>query len=177
MKNKETKATKAAFNSYLEPGVDNKWREDNAYRKAHKGWLKKSARIAIKLNRYLKNNSIRQNDLAKKMEVSPQQINKILKGRENLTLDTIDKLERVLGIDLIHVLKHDEMVIQDPLADMIYAESFALAYEMDYEEIINEETATLEYTAPLRVAYRSEKTAVAAKPSKRSLEFQTSITA
>jgi transcriptional regulator with XRE-family HTH domain len=44
--------------------------------------------------------------------VSPQQVNKILKGSENLTLDTIEKIELVLGIELITVLQEDEKVVK-----------------------------------------------------------------
>ncbi len=33
--------------------------------------------------------------------MSPQQVSKIVKGRENLTLETISKLECVLGVALI----------------------------------------------------------------------------
>jgi len=42
--------------------------------------------------------------LADKMEVSAQYINKIVKGSENLSLETISKLENALGIQLIEVV-------------------------------------------------------------------------
>lgn len=112
MKNKETKATVDAFNSYLKPGIDNTWREDNAYRKVNKGWLKKSAQIAIKINRALKDKNMSQKELANKLKVSAQQVSKILKGRENLTLETISKLEYALDLELISILKADEVVIK-----------------------------------------------------------------
>jgi len=35
------------------------------------------------------------------LEVSPQQVSKILKGKENLTLATIAKIEEVLGIEIL----------------------------------------------------------------------------
>jgi len=44
-----------------------------------------------------------QKKLAKLMGVSPQYINKVVKGKENLTLETITKIEQVLGITLIEV--------------------------------------------------------------------------
>ena len=44
---------------------------------------------------------IRQKDLAEKMGCSPQYISKILKGSENLTLETISKLEDCLDLDLV----------------------------------------------------------------------------
>lgn len=112
MKNKETKATVEAFNTYLKPGIDNTWREDVAYRKANKGWLKKSAQIAIKINRALRDKKMSQKDLADKLNVSAQQVNKILKGRENLTLETISKLEGALDLELISILRANEVVIK-----------------------------------------------------------------
>jgi ribosome-binding protein aMBF1 (putative translation factor) len=39
--------------------------------------------------------------LADKMDVTPQQIQKIVKGRENLTLETIVKLESILDISIL----------------------------------------------------------------------------
>ena len=45
-----------------------------------------------------------QKDLAEIMNVSPQFINKIVRGQENLSLETIGKLSRALGIKLIEVV-------------------------------------------------------------------------
>jgi plasmid maintenance system antidote protein VapI len=38
--------------------------------------------------------------LAKKMEVSPQQISKIVKGKQNLTLSSLVKLQEILGFQV-----------------------------------------------------------------------------
>ena len=46
----------------------------------------------------LKEQKMTQKDLAEKMSVTPQYINKIVKGGENLTTETITKLENILGI-------------------------------------------------------------------------------
>lgn len=74
------------------------------WRKANKNWLKKSSGIAIKVLRALSDQGISQKRLAEKMEVSAQYINKIVKGSENLSLETISKLETALGIRLIEVV-------------------------------------------------------------------------
>lgn len=66
-------------------------------------WLEKSTRIAIRILRVLREKKISQVQLAEKLSVSPQQVNKIVKGRENLTLETIVKIESVLGMELINV--------------------------------------------------------------------------
>ena len=42
-----------------------------------------------------------QKELAEKMKCSPQYVSKLLKGSENLTLDTISKLEECLDLNLV----------------------------------------------------------------------------
>jgi transcriptional regulator with XRE-family HTH domain len=74
------------------------------WRKANKNWLDKSALIAIKILRAISDQGISQKKLADKMEVSAQYINKIVKGSENLSLETISKLEMNLGIQLIEIV-------------------------------------------------------------------------
>jgi transcriptional regulator with XRE-family HTH domain len=73
------------------------------WRKANREWLKKSGAIAIKVLAAIKKQDSSQKELAEKMEVSAQYINKIVKGNENLSLETISKLETALGIQLIEV--------------------------------------------------------------------------
>ena len=70
-------------------------------RRDNREWLKKSAAIAVKIFTALKSKGFSQKELAERMGVSPQQVNKIVKGQENLTLETISKIEMVLGIDII----------------------------------------------------------------------------
>lgn len=81
-------------------------REDAKFRKQNRDWLLKSAEIALKIIDILKENKMTQAELAAKLETSPQNISKILKGQENLTLETIVKLEKSLGIELIAVPKY-----------------------------------------------------------------------
>lgn len=75
-----------------------KWREEN------EPWLDHSALIAIKILRTIKEQNINQKILAERLNVSPQQVNKIIKGSENLSLETIAKLEKALGVKLIEVV-------------------------------------------------------------------------
>ncbi|MCS4238289.1 transcriptional regulator with XRE-family HTH domain [Myroides gitamensis] len=71
---------------------------------AKKAYTKISNKIAIVILTRLDELKWKQKDLAEKMEVSPQQVNKWVKGNENFTLDTLAKLSQVLGIELINVL-------------------------------------------------------------------------
>jgi len=87
---------------------DEQWKAETAYRNQNRKWLEKSARIAIRVLRLLDENNLTQRDLALKMGVSPQQVNKLLKGRENLTLETITRLEEVLGVALVSITVGEE---------------------------------------------------------------------
>jgi len=79
------------------------WLEKARYRRANRGWLRKSQKIAIRVLSVLDEKDMQQKELAEAMEVSPQQVSKIVKGKQNLTLQTISKLEQVLGISLFEL--------------------------------------------------------------------------
>jgi transcriptional regulator with XRE-family HTH domain len=80
-----------------------KWVENAQWRVANENWLDKSADIALKILRNIREKDITQKDLAERLKISPQQVSKILKGQENLTLETISKIEIALGTILINI--------------------------------------------------------------------------
>src|ERR1700744_4050447 len=77
------------------------WKAKAQYRRENREWLKKSAAIALQILNALKAQDLSQKELAQRLSISPQQINKIVKGQENLTLETISKLEIALGIQIL----------------------------------------------------------------------------
>lgn len=78
-----------------------KLRERAEWRRANRDWLRKSQQIALNIMTHMEHQGLTQKELAQRMGVSPQYVNKILRGSENLSLDTISKVERVLGIELV----------------------------------------------------------------------------
>lgn len=65
-------------------------------------------RIILKIVRYMKDNKMSQKDLAEKLNVSPQYINKLLHGQDlDLKVTTVMRYGRILGLKLI-VLPEDE---------------------------------------------------------------------
>ncbi|TKC59211.1 helix-turn-helix transcriptional regulator [Pedobacter hiemivivus] len=86
------------------------WPEKAKYRADNRDWLKKSQAIAIKVNGLIRDKGISQKELAQLLKVSPQQVSKILKGQENLTLETISKLENALETTLIAIAKNTHSV-------------------------------------------------------------------
>ena len=77
------------------------WKAKAKVRRENRDWLRKSAAIAVRVLNALKEQGLSQKELAERMKISPQQISKIVKGQENLTLETISNLEIALGIQII----------------------------------------------------------------------------
>ncbi len=72
--------------------------EHNQQRICNRAMLRESQQIALKVLMKLDDLGWSQKDLAKAMDVTPQQITKIVSGKENLTIETQIKLQNVLGI-------------------------------------------------------------------------------
>ena len=78
------------------------WQQEAKFRLSNRVWLNYSSQISRRVIAVIKNQSDNnQGKLAAQIGVSPQHISKILKGRENLTLETIAKLSTALGVELI----------------------------------------------------------------------------
>ncbi len=65
--------------------------------------LKRSKSVAIRILSRLDELKLSQKDLAEKLNIAPQQVNKWVKGGENFTFETIEKIENALGITLMYV--------------------------------------------------------------------------
>lgn len=102
---------------------ESNWKEKVEQNRKDRAWLKKSAQIAIKINQILSSLKMTQRELATKLDVSPQQVSKIVKGKENLTLETITKLEAALGINIISILKANEVIVSTPPSSYIVSAS------------------------------------------------------
>ena len=77
---------------------DTEWLKEAQWRQDNEAWLDISFEIAVKVGSVLKKKNMTQKELAEKMACSSQFISTLLKGSENLTLETICKIEKVLEI-------------------------------------------------------------------------------
>jgi transcriptional regulator with XRE-family HTH domain len=73
----------------------------NRERIKNREMLRASQEIALNVLLKLDELGWTQKDLAKKMKVSPQQITKIVSGKENLTIETQIKLQNILDIPIL----------------------------------------------------------------------------
>lgn len=86
-----------------------KWRERAEYRRNNRKWIRRSQQIALAILERLTELGMSQKELAEEMEVSAQYVSKVLKGSENLSLETIAKFESILDIELI-VIKQQTII-------------------------------------------------------------------
>lgn len=82
---------------------DKRAKEIANQRRQNREWLKMSQDIALLVHYHLRNSGMSQKILAEKMDVSPTYISRLLKGKENLTLETINKLQSALNQNIISI--------------------------------------------------------------------------
>ena len=100
-----------------------KWKENLEYDKKNWEWLKMSSNVAFAVLEVLDQTNMSQVELANKMNVSRQQISRILRGQENLTIETISKLQKALGIKLGRILDGEEIKFKSVPAKVIHRSS------------------------------------------------------
>jgi len=143
IKNKLKKASKP----------DKTWIEKAKYRKENSAWLDISFAIAVKImsklkeNRKSKESPKSQKELGETLDCSPQYVNKLLKGTENLQLETITRIEGILNIQLIEVPQFETIFEFD--ADNIKTYN-------QFEETFDSEISISNYQALLEFSTYSE---------------------
>lgn len=78
-----------------------KWRENAQWRRDNEFWLKYARFITLQVLRSMDEQAVTQAELASRMGCSQQYVSNLLKGRSNMTLETIARLEKALNIDII----------------------------------------------------------------------------
>lgn len=93
---------------YLEthqPATPSNWREKAEWRRENRDWIRHSQEIALVMLNKMDELKMSQTALAKQLGCSQQYVSKLLKGGENLSLETISKIEKALSITIIQPLR------------------------------------------------------------------------
>lgn len=77
--------------------------ENAKRRKENKQGIRMSQEIILSLRYYMRIQNMSQKQLARLVDVSDAYIAKLMKGNENLTIDTIAKLQNAIGKPLVRV--------------------------------------------------------------------------
>lgn len=80
-----------------------KWREKTEWRMKNKSWLCHSQRIAMMMLDQMEKLNINKEQLSKLLDCTQEYASKILKGQENLTLETMAKIEQCLKIQIFNI--------------------------------------------------------------------------
>ena len=80
-----------------------KWREKTEWRMKNKLWLYYSQHIAMMMLDQMEKLNINKEQLSKLLDCTQEYVSKILKGQENLTLETMAKIEQCLKIQIFNI--------------------------------------------------------------------------
>ena len=87
--------------SKMKSSTPSKWRENAQWRMENKGWLRYSQHIAMMMLDKMEELGLNQKSVAQRMGCSQQYISRILKGTENLSIETISKIEEALDMHIL----------------------------------------------------------------------------
>lgn len=151
------KPNKEKFNALVSKEKTNTL-DRNRMRIKNRARLRESQNIALKVLDKLEEPGWSQKRLAEELNVSPQRVNKIVKGKENLTLETQVELQKVLDIPIL-ASYYEEKIEKISLEDFFSTDLafnkpnqnegysfYSNSFESDYKKVA-EETETYLATA------------------------------
>ena len=109
--------------------IDTETEAKNSWRIANRQWLWASQDIALDIMDKLDDLGWTQKVLAEKMGVSPQYVNKVLRGGENLTLETLLRLQTILDIPILASYFNEKPQMRPPVVYQMDADTVSAAAE------------------------------------------------
>ena len=83
-------------------------KQETGVKQDKKDWAEYSQLIAAAMSKQMTELGLTQQMLAEKMNCTQQYISKVLKGKKNMSLETICKIENALGIEIIRSLNDNK---------------------------------------------------------------------
>lgn len=103
--------------------------------------------FALELMEYMDLHNIKQIDLASKMGVSAQQVNKILRAKANLTFETLDKIAEALEVNIsspkIEAIKNPYSPVIHHSMQIVHRRKYKLIEQNMLSKRINEQNPVL----------------------------------
>ncbi len=81
--------------------TQSRWKEKALERKTNREWIRYSQKIAMMMLDRIEELGITQKAVADRMGCSQQYVSRVLKGTENLSIETISKIESALGLEIL----------------------------------------------------------------------------
>lgn len=121
-------------------------------RNKNRDMLRESQKISIKILSRLNELNWKQIDLARELGVSPQQVHKIVSGKENLGLETLIKLQTLLDIPILASYYEDKMQKHTAISTISGGEAVKYEFVAPVSQKRSSENAG---TGTLKVVYNS----------------------
>lgn len=87
------------------------WMDESERNRGFEEELLECRLIVLKIVRYMKENHLSQKELAERLEVSPQYINKFLHGQDlDMKVSTVLRYGRLLGLNLLEIPKDENTI-------------------------------------------------------------------
>ena len=109
-----TKEEKLKWLEQHQSATPSHWREQAEWERENRAWIRHSQFIAVIMLSRMDELHLTQTSLAERMGCSQQYVSRILKGKENLSLETISKIEEALQMPII--THHRRYIIEDDSA-------------------------------------------------------------
>ena len=94
-----------------------KWRDNADWRRKNRAWLRHSQNIAMMMLDKMEKVHMSQKQLSELMGCSQQYVSKVLKGQENLSLETISKIESCLDLQIMPTILYQHTYASDMECD------------------------------------------------------------
>ena len=88
-------------------------------------------RIVLKVLHYMETHHLTQKELADKLSVSPQYINKFLHGQDDIKVSTALRYGKILGIKLIEIPEETTQRVEPSMPVVIYQKCIVKEYSME----------------------------------------------
>lgn len=95
-----TKEEKLKWLEQHQSATPSHWREQAEWERKNRAWIRHSQFIAVIMLSRMDELHLTQTSLAERMGCSQQYVSRILKGKENLSLETISKIEEALQVSI-----------------------------------------------------------------------------
>ncbi|MCQ2311288.1 MAG: helix-turn-helix domain-containing protein [Paludibacteraceae bacterium] len=76
-------------------------------RRENRDWMRMSQEIALVIHEQLRRKGITQKAFAEQLCVSPAYVAKVLKGNENLTLETLSSIQNALDTQILYIPRNE----------------------------------------------------------------------
>jgi transcriptional regulator with XRE-family HTH domain len=124
--------------------ADERWVQDAKFAHDNLSWLVKMGKIVMRIRQIIKQKGMSQKQLTNIMGVAPQRISVILKGKENLSFETLCQLDDIFNLGLFNTIQPKQPDYDEKSQVAVYRISCSITddYVVDYNSQFHEKESS-----------------------------------